>query len=234
MSWKIPRIWEGGECWIIGGGQSMCKQFGIPHKIVQSVMKGESKPDVYSPYLSAIHKEHVIGINMSFQIGNWIDIMFFGDGSYFLNNKNQLAEFPGLKVCCDPKVKKYDWIKMVDRDLNKPRGLSSILGKVSWNGNSGAAAINFAVHLGCKKIMLLGFDMKLTEKNQQHWHNLYGRQSRLDDPKDKKIRNLPFDKHLRGFPFILEDAKKLGVEIINVNPDSAIECFRKVNLSDVL
>ena len=45
---------------------------------------------------------------------------------------------------------------------------------------------------------------------------------------------MPFHRHLRGFPQIAKDAKQMGVEILNASPDSAIECFRKVTVKELL
>jgi hypothetical protein len=46
--------------------------------------------------------------------------------------------------------------------------------------------------------------------------------------------NMPFHKHLHGFPEIAKDAKRMGVTILNASPDSAIECFKKVNVKDLI
>lgn len=104
MIWQVPRMWEGGDVWIIGGGPSVPKQFGIPDEVVQDVIKGISPPSVYSPYMSFIHDKHVIGINVAYLIGNWIDIIFFGDIGFFLKHQQGLASFPGLKVSCHPQM----------------------------------------------------------------------------------------------------------------------------------
>ena len=173
--WCVPNIWEGGEAWIIGGGPSITEQFNIPNKIVKAVVEGTTTPSAYSPYLSAIHDKHVIGVNMSYKLGDWVDFVFYGDNGYFLREKKGLAEFPGIKVTCSPQGGQYSWIKYVGRDGNHHRGISPNPSMVSWNGNSGAAAISLAAHLGVKKIILLGFDMKLGEGNAQHWHDLYHR-----------------------------------------------------------
>jgi hypothetical protein len=50
--------------------------------------------------MQALHSKHVIGINVAFMIGDWIDMVFFGDGGFFLKHKAALAKFPGLKVTC--------------------------------------------------------------------------------------------------------------------------------------
>ena len=39
---------------------------------------------------------------------------------------------------------------------------------------------------------------------------------------------------MRGCDQIARDAKRLGIEIVNLNPDSAIVQFRKVSLKEFL
>jgi len=233
MVWTVPKMWEGGECWIIGGGPSMTKQFNIPKEVIDKVLSKELPPSAYSPYLEAIHDKHVIGINMAFKIGDWIDIMFFGDKRFFIINKEALATFSGLKVSCHPYFNDTyakDRVKYLARDGKHTRGISSDPRKVSWNSNSGAAAISMAINMGVKRIILVGFDMKLGKNDKQHWHGLYGTANR----KTVKPQHLPFAKHLKGFKDIAREAHREGVEIINVSPDSAITEFKKRTVEQVL
>jgi len=235
MVWNIPKMWEGGECWIIGGGPSIPKEFGIPEEVVRAVLSGEQPLSAYSPFLSPIHNKHVIGVNAAFLLGEWVDVMFFGDGAFYTSNIEEMNKRTKIKVSCSPNIvkksKKFQGIKYVPRDNSHPTGISNRMNMVSWNLNSGAAAISLAYRFGVKRIYLLGFDMKLGEKGTQWWHSLYM------GNKPQKRRNpkkLPFDRHLNGFPMIANDARRLGLEIINVSPDSAIENFKRVRLSDVL
>ena len=226
MTWNVPRIWEGGECYILGGGPSLTKQFNIPDEIVKRVLNGES-PSIYSPYLSRLHDKHVIGINKAYMIGDWMDFIFFGDTNFHLQNKAGLAKYPGQVVtCCSNVIHGQNGYKRLQRDKANTHGISTRKGHVSWNCNSGAAAISLAVHLGVKRIILIGFDMALDNGNQ-HWHKLYGKTRA-----ERQVQRT-FDRHLRGFPRIAKDARKLGVEILNANPDSKIDSFSKVNLMDV-
>ena len=224
-------MWEGGDVWIIGGGPSVATQFNIPDDIVQSVINGTSPLSVYSPYMKDIHNYHVIGINVAYMLGDWIDMVFFGDGGFFLNHRERLAQFPGLKVSCHAGANKENWVKFLQRDGKKPRGISTAPNMVSWNGNSGSAAISVAAWAGAKRIILLGFDMKLSVNNRQHFHDVY-RKGPADD--DRKKRKLPFDRHMRGFPLIAEDAKTLDIEILNACPDSAITSFPKYSVKELL
>lgn len=230
MSWLVPRMWEGGDVWIIGGGPSVPRQFGIPDEIIQKVVSGVLPPSIYSSYMSKLHNKHVIGINVAYLIGNWIDVVFFGDGGFFLQHQQELAKFPGLRVSCNPKTNGLNWVKYLEQDGGHVKGISSNPRMVSWNHNSGAAAISLAAHTGAKKIILLGFDMKLNLTNNQHWHDIYKR----GVIEGKRKKGLPFDRHLRGFVEIAKDAQRMGISIINACPDSAITQFPRLSVNELL
>jgi hypothetical protein len=236
MSWKIPKIWKDGECWIIGGGPSMPRQFGIPEEVISKVYTKEATPEIYSPYLSHLHDKHVIGINAAYLIGNWIDFVLFGDYGFYTKNEEALLKYPKTVIsCCEERSfkKLHSAIKYVKRNRRQARGLTiDNPYMISWNGNTGAAGINLAVLMGAKKIYLLGFDMKLDESKYQHWHSEY--KSFENRGKFTQPKKLPFRNHLPGFNYIHKNAKKHGIEIINVSPDSAITEFPKVSLKDLL
>jgi len=238
MKWSVPPIWEGGDVWIIGGGSSIPKQFGIPDKVVEEVVKGTSQPSVYSPYMLPLHNKHVIGINVAYLIGNWIDMVFFGDSNFLRAHKERLAEWPGLKVSCYDPTDIVPWIKYLPKDPHRPRGISNNPRMVSWNANSGSAAISVAANAGAKRIILLGFDMNLGNNNAKHWHNMY-KDAVITEPERKRrergeIPVQPFAKHLKGFSAIAKDAKVRGIEILNANPDSAINEFPKYTVKELL
>jgi len=229
MVWSVPKIWEGGDVWVIGGGPSITKQFGVSVNVVNDVVIGKQPLSLYSPFMEAIHKKHVIGINVAYMIGTWIDMVFFGDNGFFVAHKEGLFKFPGIKISCTNGVEKFPWVKFLHKNPAHPFGISPSPNNVSWNKNSGAAALSVAVHTGAKRIFLLGFDMRLDEQNTQHFHSIYN-----GNGKPKNPRNLPFQRHLQGFPAIARDAKTMGVEIYNVNPQSAINEFPKLTLQEAL
>lgn len=228
--WEIPKIWDGGDVWILGGGPSVFKQFDIPEEVVKSVMDKTSTPDILSSYMKVIHTKHIIGINVAYLLGNWIDIIFFGDKKFILMHIDGVSKHKGIKVSSSEYCKRYKGIRYVAVDTKHRAGISVERGKVSWNQNSGAASISLAVQAGAKRIFLLGFDMKLNGDNRSHWHNVYPKIER----KSKNIAGNPYPKHLKGFPAIKIDADRLGVKIYNVNPDSAITEFEKITLKDAL
>lgn len=231
MNWKVPKIWEGGDVWIIGGGPSIAEQFNIPDEIVQGVKQGSLPLNTFSPYMAAIHGKHVIGINVAFMIGPWIDMVFFGDNGFYLRFKRDLASFPGLKISANSQPGRDGFVKCLGRDGSHTKGISMRPGYVSWNYNSGAASISIAAQTGAKRIILLGFDMNLGKDKMQHFHNVYARGPVTDD---RRLRKLPFPRHLRGFPNIAQDAKKLGIEILNASPNSSIDSFPKYTVKELL
>ena len=227
MNWTAPPMWSGGTAFIIGGGPSMPRQFGVPEDVVAKVMTGALPPATYSPYLAPIHGAHVIGVNNAYQIGPWIDAIFFGDCAWYLVHRTALAKLSNLKVSCCPRFagrpqKDMEGVKYLAKDGGHRYGISNNPSKVAWNHNSGASAINLAVHFGAKRIILLGFVMCL-DGSVSHWHGSHG---------NKKPP--PFARHLNGFPSIAEDAARRGVEVLNCSPNSQIDVFPKVSLSEVL
>ena len=232
MIWNVPTLWQGNRCFILGGGLSVPKQFGVPDEIIKKVIGNVLPITAYSEFMRPLlDKERVIAINAAFKIGNWIDCVFFGDAGWYLTNQKQLVEFGGIKVTCAPKFAskrtgQSEGIKYLARDGKKTDGISSQTNTVCWNKNSGAASISLAVHFGCKQIILLGFDMNMTElagKQVHHWHTDY-----------KPQKQPPFKRHLKGFGQIANDAKERNIEILNCSPDSSIKCFPIVNLKEVL
>lgn len=225
MLWKVPRMWEGGTCVILGGGPSILQQFDVPANIIQDVYLGRQKPSAYSPYLEAIHDMHVIGVNVAYKIGPWIDVMFFGDDATWDEEKQGLKNFPGLVVSCATGISQVPRVKWLKRDFKKKFGIATDPSTVCWNNNSGCAAINFAVNAGVKRIILLGFDMTLDTQQNQHWHKFYA--SNLNTV------HQTMKKHMSCLPQLKADLDALGVEVINASPESKIECFAKVNFKDI-
>ena len=245
--WKVPAIWEGGTCFILGGGLSSPRVFGVPEALISRVCNREERPAVYSGYYKPIHDRHVIGINNAYQLGAWIDILFFGDWTWFESHMKQLRSCKGLLVSCSGRLPEHQQsrdaarVKYVKKaeDIKtggkKKVGLTSAKRQVVWNYNSGAAAINLAVHFGAVKSVLVGFDMQPgrvggKDGDVTHWHGAHFEKHKGDV---SKIRP-PFHRHLSCFPAIKKDADAMGVTIYNMSPDSAIDCFPKITLEEAL
>jgi len=152
MRWTPTKIWDGQDCFIIGGGPSL-KNFDW----------------------SLLKSEHAIGCNNAFELGPEVcDVCFFSDEKFFNLYKGDLSKFSNLIVTnCNKLFNRTEtWLKWMPR---AGRGLyEEALG---YNFSSGGGAINLALLFGITTIYLLGFDMCLGEDNQINWH-----ENKLDKP----------------------------------------------------
>ena len=197
----LPKIWAGATVYIIGGG-----------------------PSLNDCDLTLIHDKRVIGVNQAFRLGSWVDVLYFGDCSFYKDNIKDIRAFAGLKISSCGRIPVQGWPGVLRLKRKKPRGIETRPNSVSWNGNSGASAISIAAHLGAKRIVLVGFDMRKVEE-KHHWHSHY---------KDRGKTWDPYIVHMKGWPTIAQDAKKIGIEIINATPGSAITEFPFMPLEDTL
>jgi len=182
--------------------------------------------------LSLLHNKRCIGVNNSFLLGNWVDVCWFGDMQWARwHTKELTTKYHGLIASCNTNTqfveKTNGWIKFLRR--GKQMGIDPKKGYVAWNHNSGCSAINLAYHLGATRIILLGFDMSNGKKGETHWH---GGHKQLPAIQKKAIT--PYDRWKKTTAFIMRDAIKLGIEIINVSPISTITVFEKAKLEDVV
>jgi len=198
--WRVPKLWPGGECFILGGG-----------------------PSLRDVDINQLRGRRVIAVNNAYKLGDWIDVLFFGDRRWWHWHKDALLNFAGLKVTtCEHHLDKPG-IKVVKR-RNSPFGISTDPGILIWNLSSGACAINLAFHFGVKRIVLLGFDMQKSG-DKHNWHDDYG-------PRHSGFN--PYPRFMRRFSNIAADLKRYNVECLNATPDSAITVFPRVKLEDLL
>jgi hypothetical protein len=90
--------------------------------------------------------------------------------------------------------------------------------------NSGYQAINLAVHLGARRIILLGFDMQ-SAGGRWHW---FGGQHPYGSSEP------PYQTFRERFETLVEPLKVAGVEVINCTPGSALDAFPRMTLADAL
>jgi len=202
MLWSVPKLWPDSTVYILGGGYSLLNE-----------------------RLHLIRNEKVIGVNIAFKLGDWVDICWFGDKRWYQWNKEKLKDFEGLKVACCPVLEGEKGIKVLDRE--KKLGMSNRPDRLYWNWCSGSSAIDFAHHLGAKKIVLLGFDMKPAWAGKNNWH---------DDHEVKDNSEEAYPKYLSAFPEIAKDAIRKEIVIINSTMSSVIpECYiPKMPLEEVV
>lgn len=89
-----------------------------------------------------------------------------------------------------------------------------------YGANVGMAAINLAEILGADPIYLLGFDAR-TDDQRTHHHDSYPDSWKLDRAEDRAV------VYRRWHAAFRKIATMVRSRIINLNPDSGIDAFRK-------
>jgi hypothetical protein len=103
-------------------------------------------------------------------------------------------------------------------------GLSLAPNGVHTGSNSGYQAVNLAVLAGAKRILLLGYDMKF-QGARTHWHG--GHPIRTASPSTYK-------GFASRFHSLVEPLSRLGVEVINCTPGSALDAFPGGDAKEIL
>jgi hypothetical protein len=163
----------------------------------------------------------VIAVNDAVRLAPWADVLYACDAKWwFWHEKDEwLTTFRGLRYALDPVAKRYPGVVVLrntgDRGLElDPTGLRA-------GRNSGYQAINLAVHLGARRVILLGYDMH--GGGGGHWFGSHPDGSRP-----------PYAICLQRFATLVEPLAAAGVEVINCTPKSALTVFPRAPLREVL
>ena len=223
MSWKVPRIWADKTVYIIGGGPSV-----VGLDMCLQPRDGRYGLEAY------LHDKLVIGVNDAFDLGDYVSVLFFGDTRWYWARKEQVQRFKGLKITCNRGTKWGKGHESVVREpgintlaIHNSFGLTDRRDRLAWNRSSGGAAINVAVHLGAKRIVLIGYDMDDDNRG----------------PDGLLIKHTPgminefkpgvYKFQQGAMAKIQKAAKQRDVEILNASPGTAIKDFKKVRLEKV-
>lgn len=204
MTWSVPREWEGGPAFILGGGASLT---GFD----ASILRGKGR-------IIAI-KEAGLTMAPGADVLYWADKWWLEGRPGFEGNLSRLRLHKGkYKVCrFEPKDSGGHDIKVLPQD--KKVALSTDPTKLAGL-DAGAACINLAYLFGASSIVLLGFDMQ--------GGNWDGRPRKAETNDRYRKRFMPMIEKMAG------PLRAAGVDILNATPDSALDCFPKVPLAEIL
>lgn len=108
-------------------------------------------------------------------------------------------------------------VKQSDSFLFRP-------GSVGWGGNGGFHALNLVAQMGPARIVLVGYDMRVDLG--LHWHG----------PHPRGMNN-PAARNVARWRRCVDDAAgpiaRLGVEVINCSPVSALQAYPKRDFLEV-
>jgi len=187
-----------------------------------------SGPSLTQEQVDLVMELPTIAVNDAYKLAPWADILYACDAKWWnWHNPEFAGRKVGLKWNAITGSYHANWAEDIHPDVwalasTGTEGLEDCPNGLKTGANSGYQAINLAVHLGAKRILLLGFDMQAVD-GKNHW---FGEHPDGVSP--------PYDNMLLHFPSIVEPLKKRGVEVINCSPDSILDVFPKMPLEEFL
>jgi hypothetical protein len=155
----------------------------------------------------------------------WADVVYGCDGPWWKARRG-LPEYEGLKLAHDtsvcaayPDVHKVEVLTQDRVQLDEP-------GVVGSGGNSGFQALNLALQFGARRIMLIGFDMHAGSGVHWYGRNAWRNANNPSSPNLMRWRD--------AFTSEAPQLRQLGIDIVNVSPDSSLRCFEFASLEATL
>ena len=133
-------------------------------------------------------------------------------------------KFDGLCFSAEPSEQPGVVLLQVDANIS---GLSKDPSMIFAGSNGGHQVMNLAFHLGAARIVLIGYDMKPATDGAKHWHSVHP--TGLNNPDEHT-----FARWIPALGAIATDLEAAGVEVINCSLDTALTCFPRARLEDVL
>lgn len=210
----VPRTMEGETAVCIASGASL------------------SDDDVkYVRDMKAAGKCRIFVCNNNYQKVPEADVLFFCDKTFWVWHalNKDFQNFKGTKVTLSNEIGQPDINVM---NLGMTEGLSFHQDTLRTGGNSGYMQINLAFLYGCKRVILLGYEMQPliikhengTMEEKIHWFG--------DHPQKTPAA---FFQHVKGhFASMIPDLEANGLEVINCSTNTAIDCFLIKPLREVL
>lgn len=209
--WTAPELWPGSAAVVIAGGPSLTV----------------SQIDACRGKLWNGSKVRLIAVNDAYKLAPDADVLYFCDDKWWGWHSKHLGGWQGLIVRLDGGHGNFNDARIKVMKNYETKGLSVLRDGLHTGRNSGYQALNLAVHLGAKLIVLLGFDMQAQMVNgmpKMHWFG--------DHPGGTS--STVFSQMLPNFPTLIEPLKKAGVRVVNCTPGSALKCFPMTSIEEAL
>lgn len=189
------------------------------------VIVAASGPSLTQEVADACRGRRAIAVNDAWRLMPWADILYSCDAAWWRVH-NGCPDFHGEKWSshsAETNNKDND-------DLLARAGVRLVAGQagdtfstdprvIHYGNNSGFQAINLAILLGARRIVLVGFDMRVVDGKRHFFGN-------HPEPLSNRIEYSYF------VPTFANAARHLpaGVTILNATPGSALKCFPAVPL----
>lgn len=175
-------------------------------------------------------KAVVIAINDAIEAAPWADVLYSSDAGWWLK-RHACPDFTGLRVTVDARPQGWNghirtFESIIPLRIAKVDGLEldPAVG-IATTANSGGAAINVAVHLGSKRVVLVGYDLGLDGKRRRHFN----------DPQNaRQDADGPYASFRQRIGTMAAPLKAAGVEVINCSRKTRLDAFPRQPLEAVL
>jgi len=164
-----------------------------------------------------------IAVNATFARVPWADVLYAADLRFWRVYDEEIrATFAGERWSSSESARAFFGAHFIEKLGGE--GFTRRPGAINGGGNSGYQALHLAATWGCTRVVLLGFDMQRTG-GLAHWHG----------PHKGGLPNGQGFQHLiRRFGYLARDLRRLGVEVINCTRETALACFMRQPLEDVI
>ena len=180
-------------------------------------------PSLTAEDVNACRGQRVIVVNDAHRAAPWADVLYSSDQNWYEFHAG-VPEFPGLKFGIQPLKPPADWRVTVLRNTGD-RGLETHPAGLRTGTNSGASAINLAVHLGARRILLLGYDMGFVPGTRSHYFG--------EHPSQLRSARVP-EQYRPFFELMVAPLRELGVQVINCSRQTWLDCFPRQDLREAL
>ena len=153
------------------------------------------------------------------RIAPFADVLYSCDFQWWDHYKG-VPEFAGEKWTIDQRAEAKYKINRINVLEKKP--WSEEPGKIVTGGNSGFQCMNLAGVQGATRIILLGYDMQFGPDRKRHF---------FGEHPEQLTRSSNYKSWVEKFALA---APHIKAEVINCTRNSAIECFKKADIREVL
>lgn len=196
--WVIPQDWPGETAYIVAGG-----------------------PSAGTQPLHLLADRLVIAVNCSWAAVPRAQYLFFGDSRWWQAYRRELLQwFHGCIVTCSD-IRHERVLRL--RKLMPPQ-LASDPSSVTMRRTSLSGAISLAIHLGARRLVLLGADGKPSADGAMHHHAPHPWPQRRGCWKEQTDELVALSSRIAD----------RGITVVNASPGSALKCWPVVTLEQAI
>jgi hypothetical protein len=163
-----------------------------------------------------------VAVNDTYRLAPWADVLYAADAKWWDQHQG-VPDFRGLKFSMERKSRSFPGVQVLEKTGEdgielSPTGLKKGM-------NSGYQAINLAVHLGAKRIVLLGYDMQIAPNGRTHFFG--------DHPREIR-RSSDYAAFRACFDSLVAPLAALGISVVNCTRETALTAFPRAPLAETL